>query len=112
MTTIADFKSAARTHAETRTALHSVLRQLGYPDVSPERAAILAALAGGDRCVGDLSDTAYFGSNVSYNVGKLVSGGYATATPAAHDQRVKILSLTEKGRRLVDRVSTGGLEAA
>jgi DNA-binding MarR family transcriptional regulator len=48
----------------------------------------------------------YLGSNVSYNVKKLVENGYLSQERSAHDRRSIHIRLTEKGARLHDRLQT------
>jgi DNA-binding MarR family transcriptional regulator len=48
---------------------------------------------------------AYLGTNVSYNVKKMVDNGYLAQERSLHDRRSIHVRLTTKGRRLVDRLS-------
>jgi DNA-binding MarR family transcriptional regulator len=47
----------------------------------------------------------YLGSNVSYNVKKLVDNGYLVQERSIHDRRSIHVRLTEKGRALRNRLS-------
>jgi DNA-binding MarR family transcriptional regulator len=47
----------------------------------------------------------YLGSNVSYNVKKMVENGYLEQERSVHDRRSIHVRLTDKGRRLRDRLS-------
>jgi DNA-binding MarR family transcriptional regulator len=47
----------------------------------------------------------YLGSNVSYNVKKMVENGYLEQERSVHDRRSIHVRLTEKGRNLRDRLS-------
>jgi len=47
----------------------------------------------------------YLGSNVSYNVKKMVENGYLVQERSLHDRRSIRVRLTEKGTRLRDQVS-------
>ena len=47
----------------------------------------------------------YLGSNVSYNVKKMVENGYLTQQRSLHDRRSIHVRLTEKGIRLRDRLT-------
>jgi DNA-binding MarR family transcriptional regulator len=47
----------------------------------------------------------YLGSNVSYNVKKLVDAGYLAQKRSVHDRRSFHVKLTQKGRTLRDRLS-------
>jgi DNA-binding MarR family transcriptional regulator len=48
----------------------------------------------------------YLGSNVSYNVKKMVENGYLTQQRSLHDRRSIHVSLTAKGLKLRDRLIT------
>jgi DNA-binding MarR family transcriptional regulator len=47
----------------------------------------------------------YLGSNVSYNVKKMVENGYLAQQRSVHDRRSFRVRLTQKGRRFRDRLS-------
>jgi DNA-binding MarR family transcriptional regulator len=47
----------------------------------------------------------YLGSNVSYNVKKMVENGYLMQERSVHDRRSIHVRLTEKGRDLRDRLT-------
>src|SRR5260221_223638 len=47
----------------------------------------------------------YLGSNVSYNVKKMVENGYLEQERSMHDRRSIHVRLTEKGRKLRDRLT-------
>jgi DNA-binding MarR family transcriptional regulator len=46
----------------------------------------------------------YLGSNVSYNVKKMVENGYLSHERSVHDRRTIHVRLTEKGAKLCDRL--------
>jgi len=46
----------------------------------------------------------YLGSNVSYNVKKMVENGYLSHERSVHDRRTIHVPLTEKGTKLCDRL--------
>jgi len=46
----------------------------------------------------------YLGSNVSYNVKKMVENGYLSQERSVHDRRSIHVRLTEKGAKLRDRL--------
>ena len=55
--------------------------------------------------VGDLTlRGCYLGSNVSYNVKKMVENGYLTQERSRDDRRVIYVRLTEKGTKLRDKL--------
>ena len=48
----------------------------------------------------------YLGSNVSYNLKKMVENGYLSQQRSVHDRRTIHVRLTEKGAKLCDRLQT------
>lgn len=59
-----------------------------------------------DMTVGELSlRGCYLGSNVSYNVKKLVENDYLAQERSTDDRRLIHIKLTDKGRGLRDKVS-------
>ena len=69
--------------------------------------AALIVLRLGDRTmrVGDLRLSGiYTGSNVAYNLDKLSQRGLIRRDPSEDDMRVVLVSLTERGRELADRL--------
>ena len=61
---------------------------------------LLAGMADGQD-VGTVLKVAYIGSNVSYNVRKLVELGYLNQTRSEHDRRSTKLTRTDKGNAIV-----------
>jgi len=55
--------------------------------------------------VGEISNRGYYlGSNVSYNLKKLVENGYFIQEKAKHDKRASKIRLSEKGIKLYDKL--------
>ncbi|HIF10757.1 MAG TPA: MarR family transcriptional regulator, partial [Sneathiellales bacterium] len=48
----------------------------------------------------------YLGSNVSYNVKKMVENGYLVQERSAHDRRSVRVKVSEKGLNLCDQIET------
>ena len=58
------------------------------------------------RTVGELTHRGYYlGSNVSYNVKKMVENGYLEQERSAHDRRSVRVRVSDKGLDLCNRVS-------
>lgn len=75
-------------------------------EVNAVQALMLANVAGREVSARDLIDRGYYlGSNASYNVKKLVEGGYIDQGTSTHDRRYRRLRLTEKGLAVVKQVS-------
>lgn len=100
------YQAAARVFTDARRALQDELQNLGYEDVTPDRAMILLAVADREQPLSRLEGSAYCGTNISYNVAKLTETGYAELVTAPHDRRYRILRVTGKGATLV-RALTG-----
>src|SRR5439155_11561649 len=76
-------------------------------DVNNVQALMLFNIGDAEMTVGELTSRGcYLGSNVSYNVKKLVENGYLTAERSEHDLRSYRVKLSDKGRKLRDGVST------
>jgi DNA-binding MarR family transcriptional regulator len=74
-------------------------------DVNSVQSLILHAIGRDEVLVGDLIHRGYYlGTNVSYNVRKLVEGGYLLQERSAHDRRALKLRQTAKGQRLCERL--------
>jgi len=86
-----------------------------------ERAVALDGLTGqqclmilrlGDRrlAMKDLDGDVYYGTNVSYNVYRMVDRGLVLVDPDPEDRRRTIVSLTRRGRALCDRIAARAKE--
>jgi len=79
---------------------------LGIHDINNVQGLILYNIGDAEMTVGELTlRGCYLGSNVSYNVKKMVENGYLTQQRSLHDRRSIRVRLTEKGTKLRDRVS-------
>jgi DNA-binding MarR family transcriptional regulator len=80
---------------------------LGIHDINNVQALMLFNMSDSEMTVGELALRGYYlGSNVSYNVKKMVENGYLAQERSAHDRRSIHLRLTEKGLKLRDRLHT------
>src|SRR6266704_4941638 len=79
---------------------------LGIHDINNVQGLILYNIGDAEMTVGELTlRGCYLGSNVSYNVKKMVENEYLVQERSAHDRRSIHVRLTEKGRALRDRLS-------
>lgn len=79
---------------------------LDIRDLNNVQAMMLFNIGDAEMTVGELTlRGCYLGSNVSYNVKKLVESGYLAQQRSAHDRRTIHVKLTDKGRALGDRLS-------
>ncbi|MDR1597411.1 MAG: MarR family transcriptional regulator [Holosporales bacterium] len=72
-------------------------------DINNVQALVLYNIADQEVSVGELTSRGmYQGSNVSYNLKKLIQAGYIVQTPSEHDKRSLHVRLSEKGRQVYD----------
>jgi len=82
------------------------LENLGIHDANNVQALMLFNIGEADISVGELTLRGYYlGSNVSYNVKKMVENGYLSQERSTHDLRSIRVRLTRKGRTLRDQLS-------
>ncbi|MBY0500380.1 MAG: MarR family winged helix-turn-helix transcriptional regulator [Alphaproteobacteria bacterium] len=81
------------------------LDRLRIFDINNVQCFILYNVGKNEMTVGEISNRGYYlGSNVSYNLKKLVENGYFTQEKAKHDKRASKVKLTEKGIKLYDKI--------
>jgi DNA-binding MarR family transcriptional regulator len=81
------------------------LEILGAPDINNVQALMLFNINDAEMTIGELTlRGCYLGSNVSYNVKKMVENGYLETERSVHDLRSIRVRLTDKGHRLRDRL--------
>ena len=97
-----------RLHRQVLEIIKLELDGLGIHDINNVQAMMLFNIGDADMTVGELSlRGCYLGSNVSYNVKKMVENGYLTQERSIHDRRSIYVKLTDKGRAL--RAKLGGM---
>jgi DNA-binding MarR family transcriptional regulator len=75
------------------------LEGLGIHDINNVQGMMLFSIGDAEMTVGELTlRGCYLGSNVSYNVKKMVENGYLVQERSLHDRRSIHVHLTEKGR--------------
>src|SRR5438270_13663636 len=81
------------------------LERSGVPDINNVQALMLYNIGDSEMTVGELTlRGCHLGSNVSYNVKKMVENGYLAHERSVHDRRSIHVRLTEKGGKLRDRL--------
>jgi DNA-binding MarR family transcriptional regulator len=81
------------------------LETLGARDINNVQALMLFNINHAEMTIGELTlRGCYLGSNVSYNVKKMVETGYLDAERSVHDLRSIRVTLTNKGHLLRDRL--------
>src|SRR5438309_7538996 len=95
-----------RLHRHFLEVVKLELEGLGIHDINNVQGMMLFNIGDAEMTVGELTlRGCYLGSNVSYNVKKMVENGYLTQQRSLHDKRSIRVRLTEKGTKLRDRVS-------
>jgi DNA-binding MarR family transcriptional regulator len=87
-----------RLHRQFLEVVKSELDRLGVQDINNIQAIILYNIATEEVTVGELTHRGYYlGSNVSYNLKKMVGHGYLIQERSPHDRRSVRVRLSEKG---------------
>lgn len=81
------------------------LDRLRLFDINNIQCFILYNVGKNEMTVGEISNRGYYlGSNVSYNLKKLVENGYFIQEKASHDKRASKVRLSEKGLKLYEKI--------
>lgn len=90
-----------RLHRLLLDVIKDEFERLGMLDVNPVQALLLFNIGENEVTAGELKTRGYYqGSNVSYNLKKLVELGYMHHQRSEVDRRSVRVRLTDKGRRL------------
>jgi DNA-binding MarR family transcriptional regulator len=96
-----------RLHRHFLEVLKTELDRLGIQDINNVQSLILYNIGDDELTVGELTARGYYlGSNVSYNVKKMVENGYLGQERSPHDRRSVRVRLSEKGLDLRDKISS------
>ena len=96
-----------RLHRQFLEVVKLELDGLGIREINNVQGLILFNLGGAEMTVGELMwRGCYLGSNVSYNLKKMVETGYLAQERSEHDRRSANVRLTEKGTKLRDRLKS------
>ena len=95
-----------RLHRHFLEVVKLELDGLGIHDINNVQGLMLFNIGDAEMTVGELTlRGCYLGSNVSYNVKKMVENGYLVQERSVHDRRSIHVKLTEKGRALRDQLT-------
>jgi DNA-binding MarR family transcriptional regulator len=95
-----------RLHRHFLEVVKLELDGLSIHDINNIQALMLFNIGGAEMTVGELTlRGCYLGSNVSYNVKKMVENGYLLQERSVHDRRSIHVRLTDKGSQLCDQLS-------
>lgn len=95
-----------RLHRHFLDVLKIELDRKGIQDINNVQSMILFNIGDDEMTVGELTIRGYYlGSNVSYNVKKMVENGYLIQERSVHDKRSIRVRLSEKGKKLCDLIT-------
>jgi len=95
-----------RLHRHFLEVVKLELEGLVIHDINNVQGMMLFNIGDAEMTVGELTlRGCYLGSNVSYNVKKMVENGYLAQQRSLHDRRSIHVHLTEKGIRFRDRLT-------
>ena len=90
-----------RLHRQFTEVVKGELDRLGIEDINNIQALILSNIGTEELTVGELTNRGYYlGSNVSYNVKKMVENGYLVQERSTHDRRSVRVRVSDKGLSL------------
>ena len=94
-----------RLHRECLEVIKADLDRHGIRDLNNVQAMILFNIGGDELTVGELTARGYYlGSNVSYNVKKMVENGYLVQERSAHDRRAVNVRLSPQGLSVCEKM--------
>lgn len=95
-----------RLHRHFLDVLKLELDRKNIQDINNVQSMILYNIGNDELTVGELTIRGYYlGSNVSYNVKKMVENGYLEQARSVHDKRSIRVKLSEKGSKLKDMIT-------
>lgn len=81
------------------------LEEMNRVDINSVQALLLYNVGSLEVTAGELRSRGYYlGSNVSYNLKKLIEAGYMTNKRSEHDRRSVRISLTERGMEICELI--------
>lgn len=94
-----------RLHRRFLDVIKTELDRLKIDDVNNIQTLILYNISTEQLTIGELTNRGYYlGSNVSYNVKKLVENAYLVQERAPHDKRSTRIKLSDKGLSLCKKI--------
>jgi DNA-binding MarR family transcriptional regulator len=99
------FRLIERMHRQFLEVVKSELDRLGIQDINSVQGLILYNIGDEELTVGELTTRGYYlGSNVSYNVRKMVENGYLMQHRSTHDRRSIRVKLSPRGLDLYQKM--------
>ena len=103
---LVSLKLIERLHRLLLDVIKDEFERLGRADVNSVQALLLYNIGDAELTAGELTSRGYYlGSNVSYNLKKLVDAGYISHQRSTTDRRSVRVSLTEKGQEVCQVVN-------
>lgn len=94
-----------RLHRLFLEVIKGELDKMGLLDISNVQCFILYNIGKNRLSVGEISNRGYYlGSNVTYNLKKMVESGYILQEQSPHDRRSSHIQLSQKGLDLYDKI--------
>jgi DNA-binding MarR family transcriptional regulator len=99
-----------RLHRLFLDVVKDTLDRLGIQDLSNTQAVVLYNIGNDQLTVGEISNRGYYlGSNVSYNLRKMINAGYVEQKHSSADRRSTYVFLTSRGKEVLNNLE-GTLE--
>ena len=96
-----------RLHRRFLEVVKLELEGLGIHDINNVQAVMLFNIGDAEMTVSELTSRGcYLGSNVTYNLKKMVENDYLSQERSVHDRRARRVRLTHNGKKLRDRVQS------
>ena len=103
---LVSLKLVERLHRLLLDVIKDEFERLGRSDVNSVQALLLYNIGDAELTAGELTSRGYYlGSNVSYNLKKLVDSGYINHQRSTTDRRSVRVRLTEKGQEVCQVVN-------
>lgn len=94
-----------RLHRRFLDVIKAELDRLKIEDINNVQTLILYNIGSEDLTIGELTNRGYYlGSNVSYNIKKLVENEYLVQERSPHDKRSFKIRLSPKGLSLIEKI--------
>lgn len=92
-----------RLHRRLLDLIKDEFDRMGWDDINPVQAILMFNIGGAELTAGELRTRGYYlGSNVSYNLKKLVDTGYIHQERSRTDRRSVRIRLTPKGEEVAE----------
>ncbi|MBK5910692.1 MarR family transcriptional regulator [Rhodothalassium salexigens] len=96
-----------RLHRRMLDVIKETLDREGLSELNAVQALLIYNIGDSETTAGELKTRGYYlGSNVSYNLKKLVELGYLSHERAEHDRRAVRISVTDRGKQVCRVIDT------